>query len=386
MRILQVYHIFPASFGGVSTVVHQVTKELCKRGHEVHVLTTDVYFEGEENREHKVKVYRFALVSQTLSRYNLIVPEIKFLSWTKRMVKKYDCIHIHGYRNPYNAVIHHYATKCGVPYVLQVHGSLPRIAKKRLKMVYDIFFGYRLLKDASKVIALSRVEAEQYRSMGVPEEKIAIIPNGIDLSEYTELPPKGAFKKKFNIPGDRKIILYLGRIHKTKGIDFLVKAYAHLINGMNFKDTVLVIAGPDDGYLSEIKSLVQGLGISNTILFTGPLYGKDKVSAYVDSEMYVLPSRYETFPMTVLEAYACSKPTIASRVGGLKDLVNNGETGLLFEPGNIEQLARNILYLLDNNGEAKEMGLKGKEFVKENFTIETAVTKLEKVYEEIVEG
>jgi glycosyltransferase involved in cell wall biosynthesis len=95
---------------------------------------------------------------------------------------------------------------------LQVHGSLPRIgAKQQLKWIYDVLFGYRLLRDASKVIALTRVEAEQYRRMGVPEEKIAIIPNGIDLSEYAELPPKGVFKKKFNIPEDRKIILYLGQ-------------------------------------------------------------------------------------------------------------------------------------------------------------------------------
>jgi len=386
MRILQVYHIFPASFGGVSTVVHQVTKELCKRGHKVHVLTTNAYFEGEENQEDKVKVYRFALISQTFSRYNLIVPEAKFLLYAKRIVKEYDCIHIHGYRNPYNAIIYHYATRYDVPYVLQVHGSLPRMAKKRLKMVYDVFFGYRLLKDASKVIALSRVEADQYRSMHIPEEKIAIIPNGIDLSEYAELPPKGSFKKEFNIPKDKKIILYLGRIHKIKGIDFLIKAYAHLTKKMNFKDAILVIAGPDDGYLGEVKSLVQELDISNSVLFTGPLYGKDKMSAYVDSDVYVLPSRYETFPMTVLEAYACGKPVIASKVGGLMDLVIEGVTGLLFEPSDATGLAESIFLLLDNQEKTEDMGLKGRQFVKENFSIEKVVDRLEKVYEGVVVG
>jgi len=387
MRILQVYHIFPALFGGVSTVVYQITKELYKRGHKVHVLTTNAYITDKKNREERVKVYRFALVSRTLSKYNLIVPEMKFLSWAKRMIKKYDCIHIHGYRNPYNAIIHYYATRYDVPYVLQAHGSLPRImVKKRLKMVYDVFFGYRLLRDTSKVIALNKMEAEQYKRMGVPEEKIAVIPNGIDLSEYTELPPKGSFKKKFNIPEDKKIILYLGRIHKTKGIDFLVKAYAYLIKKMNFKDAILVIAGPDDGYLDEVKHLVQELDISNSVLFTGPLYGKDKISAYVDSDVYVLPSRYEIWGMTVLEAYACGKPVIASKVGGLMDLIIEGMTGLLFKPGDITELAESIFFLLDNQEKAEDMGLKGRQFVKENFSIEKVVDRLEKVYEEIYQA
>jgi glycosyltransferase involved in cell wall biosynthesis len=220
--------------------------------------------------------------------------------------------------------------------------------------------------------------------MGVPEEKIAIIPNGIDLSEYAVLPPKGAFKRKFSIPEEKKIILYLGRIHKTKGIDFLIKAYAHLINDRHCKDALLVIAGPDDGYLKEAKSLTSAMGISKHVLFTGPLYGQDKLEAYVDSEFCVLPSRYETFPMTVLEAYACGKPVIASEVGGLKDLIIDGETGLLFEAGNIKRLTRSIFNLINGNDVAKEMGLKSKNFVRENFTIEKVAERLEKTYEEVV--
>jgi glycosyltransferase involved in cell wall biosynthesis len=268
---------------------------------------------------------------------------------------------------------------------LQPHGSLSRIdAWRRLKWFYDVLFGYRLLRDASKVIALNRFEADQYRRMGVPEEKIAIIPNGIDLSEYANLPPKGAFKRKFGIPEEKKIILYLGRIHKIKGIDFLIKAYAHLINDMHYKDVLLVIAGPDDGYLKEAKSLTSALGISKHVLFTGPLYGQDKLEAYVDSDVVVLPSRYETFPMSVLEAYACGKPVIASKVGGLEDLIINGETGLLFEAGNIKRLTRSIFNLINSDNIAKEMSLKSKNFVMENFTIDKVVERLEKIYEEVI--
>jgi len=391
MKILQVYHIYPAIFGGVSRVVYDISRELCKKGHEISVLTTDFHYahinaiKTENSRE--VEVYRIPTILKNFRTINIPLPHPYFIHLVKSKIKSFDVIHFHGHRSLQKVAVYYYAEKNGVPYVLQAHGSLPRIGSwKKLKWFYDVLFGYRLLKDASKVIALSEVEAGQYRSMGVPEEKIAIIPNGIDLSEYAELPPKGAFKKKFGIPEDKKIILYLGRIHKIKGIDFLVRAYAHLKNEMHFKDAVLVIAGPDDGYLGEVKSLVQGLDVSNSVLFTGPLYGRDKISAYVDSEVYVLPSRYEAFPMSVLEAYACGKPVIASKVGGVMDLVIEGVTGLLFEPGDVTQLAKSIFLLLDNHEKAEDMGMKGKQFVKENFSIEKVVEKLEKVYEEVVEG
>jgi len=96
------------------------------------------------------------------------------------------------------------------------------------------------------------------------------------------------------------------------------------------------------------------------VLITGPLYGGDK-----------------------LEAYACGKPVIASKVGGLKDLVINRETGLLVDLENVEQLARDILHLWNDNGRAEEMGLKGKRFV-ENFAIEEIVNRLEKLYRDVV--
>jgi glycosyltransferase involved in cell wall biosynthesis len=391
MNILQVIGSFypPFSLGGAAFVAHNISKALVKRGHDVTVYTTNVLsrdslFHSEQNPIFVAgaKVYYFSNLIYKPSVYIYFSEEL--MKAVKENIANYDVIHLHEYRSYISLAVGYYAKKYHIPYVLQAHGQLPRTAKWRLKQVFDVFFGYRLLRDASKVIALSKVEAEQYKCMGMSEEKIAIIPNGIDLSEYAELPPKGAFKKKFNIPEDKKIILYLGRIHKIKGIDFLIRACAYLKNKMSFKNTILIIAGPDDGYLSEIKYLAQASDVSNSILFVGPLYGADKLAAYVDSEVYVLPSRYETFPMTILEAYACGKPIVASRVGGLKDLVIDGETGLLFELGNVKQLARSIFNLLNSNDVAKEMGLKGKNFVRENFTIEKVVERLEKVYDEVV--
>ena len=379
MKILQVNPFFSSVHGGSAIAPYYLSRELAKRGHEVTVFTSDYKLSRDwVESSDQVKVYSFKTWTSWAKFY--LTPTL--IKTAKEGLKRFDLIHMHNYRTFQNIVVAHYAKKYGVPYVLQAHGSLLRImAWQRLKWIYDVLFGYRLLRDASKVVALSRMEAEQYKAMGVPDEKIAVIPNGIDLSEYADLPPKGSFKKKFNINGDEKIILFLGRIHKIKGIDILVKAFANIVEKLN--DVRLVVVGPDDGYLGELEALIKTLKIESKVLITGPLYGEDKLEAYVDADVYVLPSRYETFPMGLLEAYACDKPVVASRVGGLKDLVLNKATGLSFDLGNIRQLTNSILYLVNNDDKAREMGLRGKQFVKENFTVEKVVDRLERLYGEV---
>ena len=390
MKILQICPIFssrPKEVGsGVTQVVYNISKELSKRGHEVKVYTSNALDvkrkmsnEGSSVIVDGIKVNFFPYKVHYYTFF--LTPSM--ISAVRRNLKEFDIIHIHDLRAFQSIVVYYYARKYGVPYVLQVHGSLPRImAKQRLKWIYDFFFGYRLLKDASKVIALSQIEAEQYKRMGVPEEKIAIIPNGIDLSEYANLPPKGCFKKKFGIKEEKKTVLYLGRIHKIKGIDILVRTFANVVKKLD--DVRLVIVGPDDGYLSELEALIKALKIEDKVLITEPLYDRDKLEAYVDADLYVLPSRYETFPMTILEAYACGKPVIASKLDGLKDLVINRKTGLLIAPGNAEQLAKSIFSVLNDHDKAEEMGLRGRQFMKENFTITKVVNRLEDLYKEVV--
>ena len=196
MRILQVVPYFPPAyaFGGPVKVAYEVSRELVKRGHEVVVYTSDARdFTSRINVNHfkvidGIKVHYFHnLTMMSVKKLKLfITPQL--ISHAKEEVKKFDVIHLHEYRTFQNIVIHHYATKYDIPYVLQAHGSLPRIGSwRKLKSIYDVLFGYRLLKDAAKVIALNKMEVEQYRSIGISEEKIAIIPNGIDPVSYTHL-------------------------------------------------------------------------------------------------------------------------------------------------------------------------------------------------------
>jgi len=390
MKILQVVPYFPPAyaFGGPVKAAYQISKELIKRAHEVVVYTTDAKdfdsrLEMDSNIMDEIKVHRFRNLSLTLVKKLKLFITPQLALFAGKEIKKFDIIHLHEYRTFQNIVIRHYACKYGVPYVLQAHGSLPRImAWRRLKLIYDVLFGYRLLRDASKVIALSQVEADQYKRMGVPEEKIAIIPNGIDLSEYADLPPKGTFKKKFNIPKDKKTIFYLGRIHKTKGIDFLVKAYAHLTNEMKFKDAILVIAGPDDGYLNEAKALANSLGVYNSTMFTGFISSEDKLGALVDADVFVTPSFYG-FPITFLEACAVGTPIITTSLGDTLEWIDEN-VGYVTQP-TPHDLAEAMYRIISDDLLRRKFSRNCIKIVRSNFSIEKVVEKLEKVYEEVIE-
>ena len=392
MKILQVVPYFPPAyaFGGPVKVVYQISRELVKRGHEVVVYTTDAKdFCSRLNLEpvkfiDGIRVYYFRNLTLVLVKKFKLFVTPQLFSHTKKEVGRFDVVHLHEYRTFQNIFVAHYAKKYEVPYVLQAHGSLPRImAWPRLKWIYDVLFGYRLLRDASKVIALSHVEAKQYKAMGVPEEKIAVIPNGIDLSEYAKLPPKGNFKKKFNIPEEKTVILYLGRIHKTKGIDFLIKMYAHLIKKMNFKDAVLVIAGPNDGYLNEAKALANSLEVYNSTIFTGFISSEDKLRALVDATVFVTPSFYG-FPMTFLEACAAGTPIVTTSLGDRLEWID-GRVGYVTQP-TPNDLAEAIYRIISDDKLRRKLSRNCIRIVKSDFSIEKVVKKLEKVYEEIVEG
>jgi len=300
----------------------------------------------------------------------------------------FDIIHIHDARSFQGICTYLWDKIKQVPYVFQPHGSfllsIPEpYGLKMLKIYLDKLVSSKIVKNASKIIALSSFEAEQYKRMGVPEEKIAIIPNGIDLSEYAELPPKGSFKKKFNIPEDKKIILYLGRIHKAKGIGLLIRAYAHLKNEMKDGNTILVIAGPDDEYLSEARNLANSLGLYNSVMFTGFISNEDKLKALVDTEVFVTPSFYG-FPMTFLEACAVGTPIVTTSLGDTLEWID-GNAGYIAQP-TPSDLAEAIYRIISDNRLRRRFSKNCIEIVKSEFSIEKVVERLEKVYEEVVKG
>ena len=363
--------------------VYNLSKELAKMGHKVIVYTTDALKAKDRIRQAEevidgIEVRRFKNLSNTMAYNHNIFLSPGIILGVRKGLKNFDIIHMHEYRTIQNIIVHRYAMKYGIPYVIQAHGSLPRVmAKKRLKQLYDNLWGYKLLRDALRVIALTETEAEQYKSMGVSPDKIEIVPNGIDLAEFENLPERGEFRREYGLGSDQRIILYLGRIHKIKGLDLLVKAFADLSKPLN--DIKLVIVGPDDGYLPSLKKLTADLEISDKVLFTGPLYGQEKLKAYVDADVYVLPSVYETFPVAVLEACACGTPIILTDRCGIADVIE-GQAGLVV-PYDREQLQHALLHMLDDDKMRLRFGERGKSLVRERFTWGSITEQVISIYE-----
>jgi len=380
MKILHVFDFFSPHGGGTVDVVYKLSQALAKRRHEVTIYTSDFKLDREYiNSLPEVNVRPFRCISSLAGFY--LIPGT--VMETKRHLRDFDVIHLHSARSFQNIVIHHYAKKYGIPYVVQAHGSLPNIiAKQRLKQVYDNLWGCRLLKDASRVIAVTRTEAEQYKSMGVSEDKIEIVPNGIDLSEFDNLPEGGEFRRKYGLDSKQRIILYLGRIHKIKGLDLLAQAFADLSKSLD--NIKLVIIGPDDGYLSSLKKLIADLEISDKVLFTAPLYGHEKLKAYVDADVYVLPSIYEVFGITVLEACACGVPVVLTDCCGIAAVVD-GQAGLAAS-SSTEGFYIAIQRLLSDPGLCQEFSKNGKSLVRNNFDWEILTTKVERLYEDTIQA
>ena len=373
MRILHVvkavYPIF--TIGGASFVAYQISKGLAKR-HEVSIFTTNmsnnrrfvrvdrlpIYFDG-------VEFWLFKNIRLGPSSNFYFAPE--FLKTVKNMIKYYDVVHLHEFRHYMSIITYYYAKKYDIPLILQAHGQLPRfLGKGLLKTFFDIIVGYKILKNAAKVIALNDTERIYYKQMGVAEDKIEVLPNGLDLSKYKELPPKGAFKRILNIRDGEKIILYLGRLHRTKKIDLLVEAFYYIVRRLrgNDENLLLVIAGPDDGVLSELESLVQKLGISDRVLFTGYLDEKTKLKALVDADVFVTPSFYG-FPMTFLESCLTGTPIVTTTLGDYLNWIHNN-VGFVSSP-TARSLANAIYKLLSDDELRDRFSKKCRELIEKEF-------------------
>lgn len=353
MKILQVIPAFyPArGYGGGPLVAYEISKKIVVKGHEVVVYTTDADNETTRFKEKtryfdRIKVNYFKNINYFIAFHHKVFISPSMIWMAKKELKNYDVIHMHDTRTFQNVIIHYFAKKYKIPYVLQPHGTLSSQVntKKSFKVLFDILFGNQVFKDASKIIALNDSEGLKCKEMGLVDEQIAIIPNGINLRDYNNLPEKGQFKRKLNLDDNVQIVLYLGRIHESKGIELLINSFSKLSKKLN--NTLLVIVGPDDGYLSLLMDLVNSLNITDKVLFTGPVSEIDKFAAYTDSDVFVTPSFYG-FPLTFLEAMACGTPIVTTNKGDFIENIDH-KVGYVVEY-NEDELANAIYDILTDD-------------------------------------
>jgi glycosyltransferase involved in cell wall biosynthesis len=382
LRILFVTpYFYPATFfGGPVSVAFDVGRELTKRGHEVVVYTSDAKDLnnrlGTHNEIEGIDVHYFRNLSMFLVKQSKLFITPSMFETMASELKSFDIVHVHEYTTYQNIIVHKLAKKYDVPYVLQAHGSLPKKGRQARKWLFNVFFGSSLLRDASRVIALSDTEAEQYKIAGVPTEKIVTVPNGIDLSQYSILPPKGSFKKKFDIKDDERMLLYLGRIHESKGLDILAYAFRNVLKKL--PNLRLVVVGPDDGYLSTFSSLISDLSIDKQVTLTGFVKQEDKLAALNESEVFVTPC-FSGFPITFLEAILMSCPIITTSTE-LNWIHNN--VGCVVKRSSVD-IAYAIVKILQDSCFSNFLRRNCKSVI-ENYDISKTTSKFEELYQSLV--
>ncbi|AKB43110.1 MULTISPECIES: glycosyltransferase family 4 protein [Methanosarcina] len=379
MKILQVIQFFSSNHGGSAVVPYELSKNLQKRGHEVTVLTTDFQLNNDfiDSLE-GVEVIPFHC---QLSIGGLLVsPSIN--KYLNENIAKFDIIHMHNFRTYQNIIVYKYAKKYNIPCILQAHGSVSRIVeKKSLKYIYDVSCGNRLLKSVSNVIAVSNVEVNQYLQMNVPLEKVVVIPNGIDIGSFSNLPKKGSFRAKYHI-NQKHMILYLGRLHERKGIDFLIRSFAELLTEMD--NVILVLAGPDDGHLNKAKSIVEELSLNDKVKFTGFISSAEKLEAYMDADVLVYPSVLEIFGLVPFESITCGTPVIVTDDCGCGEFIKKANCGYLVTYGDIIDLKYKIRQILENPDIGSKFVENGNKYITNNLTWPLICKKIETLYEDCI--
>ena len=381
MKILHVAHFFyPClSAGGVVNASYQIASKQ-SRDNEVKVFSSDSCKErlkfpnGRYDVDvNGIKVDYFKNLSNRFKLATMLDTPLAAPFKIRNDIRNYDIIHIHEHRQTLAIFVTYYASKNNIPYIVQAHGSvLPFFQKESLKNLFDKVFGFRILHNAACVFALTEVEKEQYLKMGVDEDKIEIVPLGINLEEYENLPSFGMFRSKFNIGYDDKLILFVGRLHEIKGLDLLIEAFNDLINKHdNLGDLdeshsiKLAIVGPDDGYLFKLEEKIKEYSLEENVIITGPLYKEEKQEALVDCDLFVMPSKYESFTTSGLEAMACSKPLVLTKNNHIHDWVD-GNVGIACDDDKVS-LREAILKILSDEDLALSFGENGKKLIQEKY-------------------
>ena len=387
MKILMLTWEYPPRVvGGISRVVYDLSRTLLKDGHDVTVVTyrdgDTPYFEDDKG----VKVYRVD---------NYMINPNNFIDWilqlnfaivakVNEIIAKegnFDVIHAHDWlvANAAKTIKASY----NIPIVSTIHateaGRNSGIHDETQRYINDT--EWMLTYESSEVIVNSNyMKGELQRLFGLPYEKINVIPNGINLTNFNGVDRDYDFRRQYAMDNE-KIILYVGRLVYEKGVQHLISAMPKILE--NYHDAKLIIAGKG-GMLDELKGQAEAMGLSNKVYFTGYLNSKQVQKMYKCADVAVFPSTYEPFGIVALEAMLAGVPTVVSDIGGLNEIVDHGVNGMKSYAGNSNSIADSVISLLYDKQLAANISKKAKQKVKEEFNWNKIAQDTHYIYEQAI--
>lgn len=383
MRILVFSTDYPPALGGISRYSHEIARHLQILGDDVVVLSSRQDGGAAFDRAQNFPAYRASrFPSGMISLFTALNFIIK-----KHAVQKIFC--------PlwFPCASHVYLlgklTKQKCPYAVAVHGSETFESRATFKLrLKSRLSGLRrqTFLHAEKIFPVSSYTKGKLIEDGLPEEKMSVVPNGVDTRVFKPLRGKNPWAEKLSLEG-KKIMLTVARLDAHKGIDLTLGALPRVLK--TAPDTLYLVAGtgPEE---SHLKSLARKLNVTDSVLFLGKISTDDElVSLYSCCDVFVMPSRelpgrmdlIEGFGIAYLEANACGKPVIGGKSGGVSDAVEDGVSGLLVNPESQDEITEAVLRLIQQKDVAEKLGENGRQRVEREFTWESAAKKIRKLME-----
>jgi phosphatidylinositol alpha-1,6-mannosyltransferase len=279
-----------------------------------------------------------------------------------------------------------------VLFLARVFGRKAVVQTHGLDLVYPSYLYQwlcvRWLKYCDQVVANSEYTAALAKNAGIPENRVAVIPPGIDPRRFAVPQDIESLRSRLGLVHTR-IVLFVGRLARRKGVkQFIERCFAQLVREV--PAARFVVAGDNpveslthrDDILSEIKQTVVRLGLQDSVRLLGAVDDEQLVGLYQIADVVVLPALpasndVEGFGIVLLEAAAAGRPTVATRVGGIPDAVAHGEGGILVAPGDYEEMTRSLIRLLRNDDLRTALGRYGSNWVQEKFAWPKIIARYE---------
>lgn len=326
--------------GGPPPFVGGSARELTRLGASMRVLSTDIALApaGWLQRQQRVRPED---VHPTLRDADLALFPARFprrLAHSPALrralrdeVPRSDVVHLHNLWQYPQFAGHRAARAAGVPYIVSPHGGLdPYIRRhgRARKAAMSRLWQDRMFREAALLHVTTTAELELTADVA-PEVPRELVPPGIYMEDFAELPPPELFRQRHLGGRDAPVVLFLGRLAYKKGLDVLIRAFSVLRSS---QEAVLAIAGPDDEALTPgLERLAQELSVDADVIFTGPVYGEDRLAALAAADVWALSSHAENFGIAVVEAMAAGCPAVISPGVNLAADIGAAEAGLVAE-------------------------------------------------------
>lgn len=387
MKILIASDLYWPTINGVSSFSRNLAKGLAARGHEVLVIAPSQT--GKKYKEIDGNYVVARTKSVPFPFYQNFKISLNPYTEVKKIINEFDpdVIHIQMLIMISQSVMK-YGHKLGIPIVSTNH-AMPENIMDNLKLLAPISrpISYALKKyivrfqtKADYVTLPTRVAMDMFGltidNLTVPIEPVS---NGIDLSRFTVGEAPQDIITKFNIPTDRPIISYVGRLDAEKHLSVLICAFYRLI--ADEKAHLLIVGGGTDA--DNLKALVKEFDMSDQVTFTGRVSDEDLPKLHKVGTIFCMPSPAELQSIVVLEAMASGKPIVAVDAGALKELCQNGRNGFLCEQDNDEEIAASFLKIIKNPSLRESMGQESLAIAK-THDLEYTLKRFEEIYTDLI--